>query len=73
MVVVYFLQFYFVCSYCVAPGENFKAQAWDNICRRQSLLDKLSTGIHLMFVSSSWTGPIGRKIIKAKSALQVQE
>jgi hypothetical protein len=73
MVAVYFLQFYFVCSHCVAPGENFKAQGWDNICRRQLLLDKLSTRIHLLFVSSKQTGPIGWKIIKDKSTLQLQE
>ena len=50
MVVVYFLWFYFVCNYYVAPGENFKAKAWERVCRRQLLLDKLSTRIHKLFV-----------------------
>lgn len=32
----------FVSSSYVALGENFEAKAWDRICRRPLLLDKLS-------------------------------
>ena len=42
MVVVSFFWLYFVNSFYVAPRENFKAHAWETICRRQSLLDRLS-------------------------------
>ena len=53
VIVVCFLWFYFVCNYYVALEENFKAKAWEKICRRQPLLDKLSTRIHKLFVSHS--------------------
>ena len=46
------LWFYSVCSYYVARGENYKAKAWERICRRNSLLDKLSTRTHNLFVST---------------------
>ena len=59
MVVVYFLWFYFVCSYHVASGENVKAKAWEKICRRQQHSDKLSTRIHKSFVSTPRIAPIG--------------
>ena len=42
MVVVSFFWLYFVYSFYVAPTENFKAQAWDSISRRQLLLDRFS-------------------------------
>jgi hypothetical protein len=37
--VAYFLWLNFVCSYYVAPGENFKAKTWEKICTRQLILD----------------------------------
>ena len=52
MIVVYFLWVYLVCTYYVALVGNFKAKAWEKrICRKQSLLDKISTRIHELFVS----------------------
>ena len=67
MVGVYFLWFYFVCSYYVAPGGNFKAKAWERICRRQwLLLDIISTRMHKLFVSTAWIAPIGGTIIQVK-------
>ena len=37
--VAYFLWLNFVCSYYVAPGENFKARTWEKIWMRQLILD----------------------------------
>ena len=53
MLVVCFLWFCFVCSYYMAVGENFKAIAWGRICRRQLLLDKISTRNYNVFVPPS--------------------
>ena len=68
MVVVYFLWLYFVCSYCVAPGKNFKAKALE-----QLLIDKFSIRIHISFASIPRIAPIGGTTIEVKSTLQLQE
>jgi hypothetical protein len=34
---------FLVLRYYVASGENFKAKAWEKVCRRQFLFNKLST------------------------------
>ena len=74
MVIVYFLWFNLVRFYYVAPGENMKAKAWKGrICRRKLLLDKLSTRIHILFVTIPQIAPIGGTIIEVKSILQLQE
>ena len=72
MVIVYFPWFCFVCSHYVAPGSDFKAVAWDKLCWRQSLSDKLSIRLHKLFVSTPWIAPIRRTIIEVKHALQLQ-
>ena len=72
MVVVYFLWFYFVCSFYVALRETFKAKAWERICRRQVFLDKISTRIHKLLLSSLQIAPVGGKIIEVNSTLQLQ-
>ena len=72
MVVVYFLWFYFLCSYYVAPGENFKAKAWGRIWR-QSLLDELCTRDHILFGSTSQIAPVGGMVIEVNCTLQLQE
>ena len=64
MDVVFFLWFYFVCSYYVVPGENFEAKTWERTCRRQLLLGKLSTRFHKLFVSTPWIAPIGGTIFE---------
>jgi hypothetical protein len=44
------------------------------ICRRQLvILDKLSSRIHQLFISTPRIAPIGGTIIKVKSTLQLQE
>jgi hypothetical protein len=74
MVVVHFLWFYFVCSYNVAPGENFKAKVWERgICTRHLLLDKFFTGIHRLFVSTPQIAPTGETIIKVKSPFNYEK
>ena len=56
--------------FTLALGENFKTKAWERICRRQLLLDKLSTRIHKSFLSTLRIAPIGRTIIEVKSTLK---
>lgn len=72
MVVVYFHQFYVICSEYVGQEESFKAKAWKRICTRLLPSDKLSTRIHQLFVSNLTTTPIGGMIVKVKSILQLQ-
>ena len=72
MVVVYFLWFYFICKCYVAPGENSKAKAWERVCKRQLLLDKLSTRIHKLFVLIPRIAPVGGMTMEVKSTLQPQ-
>lgn len=55
-----------VCSYYVAAVENYKAKAWDRICRRQLLLHHLSTSTQNLFVSTARIGSIGGTIFKFK-------
>lgn len=62
MVVVYLLWYNF-CSYYVAPGENFEVKAWERICRRQLLLDKIPTSIHYSFFFTPQFAPIRGTII----------
>ena len=70
--VVYVLWYYSVGSYYVAPGENFKAKAWERICRRQLLLHKLFTRNYILFFFTPQLAPMGRTIIEVKSILQLQ-
>ena len=72
MVEVYFLWSYCVRSYYVAPEENFRAKAWEWICRRLSLLDKLSTRIQETFASTPRIALIAGSVIEVKSTLQLQ-
>ena len=67
MVVVW----YFVCSYCMALGETFKAKTWERICRRQLLSDKRSR-ISKLFVYTPRIAPIGGMIIEVEYTLQWQ-
>ena len=64
----------FCCSYDVAPGENFKGSAWERICRRQSLLNKLPIKKSLTknFVCTPRVAPIGRTIIEVRFTCQLQ-
>ena len=71
IVVVCFLWVYFVCSYYLAAGENFKAKAWGRICRRQSFLDKISTGNDNFLLSPPWIAPVRGTIIEVKSTFQL--
>ena len=57
--VVYFLWFSFVCCYHVALGVNFKVKSWKSICRRWLLLDKLSTRLYKLLVSTPQIAPMG--------------
>ena len=47
-------------------GENFKAKAWERVCRRQSLLDKPCTRISELFVSTPRIAPTLGTLIKVK-------
>lgn len=69
MIALYFLWFYLICSYYVAPGELFNAQAWERVCRLQLLLNKLCTTNHTLFVSTAGFASIGGTILEVKSAL----
>ena len=71
MVVFYFLWFYFVYSFYVAFGVNFKCKAWVRFCERQLVIDKLFTRIHKLFVSTQ-IAPIGGTINEVKTTLQLQ-
>ena len=53
MIVVVYVSLILFCLplHCVAMGENFKAKAWESVCSRQLLLDKLCTRIYKLFVS----------------------
>jgi len=53
-----------ICGYYVASGVNFKAKAWKRICGMQLLLDKISTIILKLFISTPWIAPIGGMIIE---------
>lgn len=50
----------------MAPLDNFKARAWERICRRQLLLDNHLNNIH-------HSKGIGGTIIEVKSTFQLQE
>ena len=57
----------FVCSYSVALRENFKAKAWERICKRSLILDKLPTRIHESAFIYYADATMGETIIKDKS------
>jgi hypothetical protein len=66
MILVNFLWSYFDCSYYVPTGGRpSRPKAWEWICRRQLLLDKLSTRIYKLFVSTPRIALIGVKIIES--------
>ena len=66
-VVVCFLWLY----YYVASTENLKAKAWQRVCRRHSLSNRLSTRIHNLLVSTPQIAPTGGTIVEVKFTLQL--
>jgi len=56
-----------------ATGENFKAKAWERLCRRKLLLNKHSIRIHKLIVSFPWIAPIGGLISEVKATPQRHE
>ena len=66
-----FLWFYFVYSFYVALGGNFKGKAWVRFCKRRLATVKIFTRIHKLFVSTQ-ISPIGGTINEVKTTLQSQ-
>jgi len=63
MIVCFLWNYLFVVT--IGIGENFKAKAWERrICGKQSPLDKLSTGIHKLFVPTPQIASIGGTVIE---------
>lgn len=63
----------FLCSYYVAPEENFKAEEWERICRKLLLFHNLSTRIQKCLSPLHKIAPIGGRISEVKYTLQLQE